>query len=605
MSNWMRYVSFTKSAPEQNLELVQCDDEQLFFKSCRLIKQNERLVYGIGFEYAQRFGLPYQEPASVVKSAMGGNKRPPLLRMSAIKEVDMHLLEDEVLAGCDALKEESEATGLRASFIKAEPKSFENEETSNDKENTLFRCRPCQKVFVDGERLEKHNSSVHADDGPIDGLEKSEVCPRCRKRFELKSSLNEHMKLHESLDARQQDNKMAVRSLTCPFCDIKLSQVGLPEHVRQHCVDGMYTCPHCDKKVKKYRLIRRHIRDYHPDIEHPCDQCDKSFKTVKKLQFHLTKHSSQKEFLCSDCGKMLKRKDKLNEHIRRFHTGEKTGEDFEEIVVPVIKEPKSKGKRLTRKRTKDDSGGEEVVSQEKPDKIEKKRKIMVKSPPNDYERFIYKCHDCRLGFKRRGMLVNHLYKRHPDIPIDSVPELNLPILKEQKCYYCQFCDKVYKSSSKRKAHILKYHPDSIDINEVRSYRNPAFSETVGSIKTEPQACPWCYKQYASKTKLIQHQRIKHPEQMKESGNCWTSQSSVESTSSPNNNHLTVPGQKTQQHKGLQELPTFSSFESEKDFYDVEYIGGGCSQQQQHQQHPSSNSLHPQNSIELHQVKNFN
>lgn len=328
MSNWMRYVSFAKNNTEQNLELVQCDDEQLFFKSCRLIRQNERLVYGIGFEYARRFCLPCQESIPAIK--MTSNKRPPLLRMSAIKEIDMHLLDaDEVLAGCDALQEvEAQDTigGLRAAFIKAEPKSFESEETSNDKENTLFRCRPCQKVFVDGERLEKHNSSVHAEDGPIEGLEKSEVCPRCRKRFELKSSLNEHMKLHESLDARQQDTKLTVRTLTCPFCDIKLSQVGLPEHVRQHCVDGWYTCPHCDKKIKKYRLIRRHIRDYHPDIEHPCDQCEKSFKTVKKLQFHLTKHSSTKEFLCSDCGKMLKRKDKLNEHIRRFHstTGEKT-----------------------------------------------------------------------------------------------------------------------------------------------------------------------------------------------------------------------------------------------------------------------------------------
>ncbi|XP_063700269.1 uncharacterized protein LOC134830650 [Culicoides brevitarsis] len=607
MSNWMRYVSFAKSPSEKNLELVQCDDEQLFFKSCRLIRQNERLVYGIGFEYAQRFGLT-EEISRPVQS-----KRPPLLRMSAIKEVDMHLLDaDDILTGLEDDEDEDETQeDLRTAFIKTEPKSFESEETSNDKENTLFRCRPCQKVFVDGERLEKHNETVHANDPSIEGLEKSEVCPRCRKRFELKSSLNEHMKIHESIDARQNDQKLSVRTLTCPFCDIKLSQVALPEHVRQHCVDGWFSCPHCDKKVKKYRLIRRHIRDYHPDIEHPCDQCEKSFKTMKKLQFHLTKHSTKKEFLCSDCGKMLKRKDKLNEHIRRFHSEDKT--DFDEEIPATIKveeQPKNtsnKGKpRLTRKRTKDDESTEDVANDDSKqvstttDKIEKKRRIMTKSPNNDdYERFIYKCHDCRLGFKRRGMLVNHLYKRHPDIPIDSVPELNLPILKEQKCYYCQFCDKVYKSSSKRKAHILKYHPDSIDVNEVRSYRNPAFSETVGSIKTEPQACPWCYKQYASKTKLIQHQRIKHPEQMKETGNCWTSQSSVESTSSPN--HLTVPGQ-TQRTKGLQELQTYSSFESEKEFYDVDYItaaSSGCSQQQQQQQ--QQQRLCPQNSIELHQV----
>ncbi len=40
------------------------------------------------------------------------------------------------------------------------------------------------------------------------------------------------------------------------------------------------------------------------------------------------------------------------------------------------------------------------------------------------------------------MLVNHLAKRHPDIRPEDVPELNLPILRTQKDYYCQYCDKV-------------------------------------------------------------------------------------------------------------------------------------------------------------------
>ena len=47
-----------------------------------------------------------------------------------------------------------------------------------------------------------------------------------------------------------------------------------------------------------------------------------------------------------------------------------------------------------------------------------------------------------LGFKRRGMLVNHLNKRHPNIKPESVHELSLPILKQQRDYYCQHCDKV-------------------------------------------------------------------------------------------------------------------------------------------------------------------
>lgn len=129
------------------------------------------------------------------------------------------------------------------------------------------------------------------------------------------------------------------------------------------------------------------------------------------------------------------------------------------------------------------------------------------------------------------MLVNHLAKRHPDIQPDSVPELNLPILQTIRDYYCQYCDKVYKSSSKLKGHILKNHPGAALPMSNRTMKqqqqqqntnggpiqeqntNPIFSQTVGSITTRPQNCKWCFKQYASKAKLLQHQRKKHAEQL--------------------------------------------------------------------------------------------
>ena len=96
-----------------------------------------------------------------------------------------------------------------------------------------------------------------------------------------------------------------------------------------------------------------------------------------------------------------------------------------------------------------------------------------------------------------GMLVNHLAKRHPEVPPTAVPELNLPILKTTKDFYCQYCDKVetgaisplmlfdskifpqvYKSSSKRKSHILKNHPGAA---------LPAGAREVSSGQAEPQA----------------------------------------------------------------------------------------------------------------------
>jgi len=82
----------------------------------------------------------------------------------------------------------------------------------------------------------------------------------------------------------------------------------------------------------------------------------------------------------------------------------------------------------------------------------------------------------------------------------------------------QYCSKVYKSSSKRKAHILKNHPGqrlpAAGRATNHSYVAAAtFSATVGSVTSQPHRCPHCHKQYASNAKLLQHQRKKHRDQM--------------------------------------------------------------------------------------------
>lgn len=230
-----------------------------------------------------------------------------------------------------------------------------------------------------------------------------------------------------------------------------------------------------------------------------------------------------REFLCSDCGKQFKRKDKLREHILSIHV--KAAKEQEQQQEHTLQSTKDKA-------TSDDSATEKESSNRQNCKTKPKDPlIQVEIPtcnavsPSDYQRFIYKCHDCQLGFKRRGMLVNHMAKRHPQVSIDSVPELNLPILKAQRYYYCQYCDKVYKSSSKRKAHILKYHP-GMDLPmssrqksgqppEVPGLPNASYSETVGNVTTHPQRCDWCHKQYASKARLLQHQRKLHTEHLRE------------------------------------------------------------------------------------------
>lgn len=116
----------------------------------------------------------------------------------------------------------------------------------------------------------------------------------------------------------------------------------------------------------------------------------------------------------------------------------------------------------------------------KADRIHRTKSLKQKEPSTDFESFMFKCRLCMMGFRRRGMLVitlttyynlfnilldianliclliffkkpaffitllqvNHLSKRHPEMRIEEVPELTLPIIKPNRDYFCQYCDKV-------------------------------------------------------------------------------------------------------------------------------------------------------------------
>lgn len=330
------------------------------------------------------------------------------------------------------------------------------------------KCEMCYKSFATEDRLQRH-MLVHGNEDA-----KPLQCHVCGKRFLNNSALACHVKVHS--DER--------KFYECPICKEDFDHIViLKKHVQVHCIDGLFTCPSCQKVFDEYNQIRKHIRAFHSEKKFPCEHCEKIFPRPDKLKLHMLRHSNHREFLCANCGKQFKRKDKLKEHMKRMHSIER-----EHRIAMRHKRPPSS------------------------------KKFIPKVLPTDYHRFIYKCHACLLGFKRRGMLVNHLAKRHPDIRPHTVPELNLPILKTTRDYYCQYCEKVYKSSSKRKAHILKQHPGAElpmsnrrkgGIPEIPGLPNPTFSQTVGSITTHPHNCEWCHKQYASKAKLLQHQRKKH------------------------------------------------------------------------------------------------
>ncbi|KAM4652729.1 PR domain zinc finger protein 10 isoform 1-T2 [Discoglossus pictus] len=330
-----------------------------------------------------------------------------------------------------------------------------------------FKCLQCGKAFREKDKLDQH-LRFHGRDGnyPL-------TCDICNKGFISGHSLENHMKFH--LDQK---------TYSCIFCPESFDRLDLlKDHVDVHVIDGCFSCPTCKKRFRDFIQVKKHVRSFHSEKVYQCTECDKAFCRPDKLRLHMLRHSDQKDFLCSTCGKQFKRKDKLREHMQRMHNPEREAK--------------------------------------KADRSGRTKSFKPRLASTDYESFMFKCRVCMMGFRRRGMLVNHLSKRHPEMKIEEVPELTLPIIKPNRDYYCQYCEKVYKSASKRKAHILKNHPGAELPPSIRKLRpagpgepDPMLSthtQLTGTIATPPVCCPHCSKQYSSKTKMVQHIRKKHPE----------------------------------------------------------------------------------------------
>lgn len=284
--------------------------------------------------------------------------------------------------------------------------------------------------------------------------------------------------------------------LECPICGQTQERLfWLRQHVKTHLVNGVYSCPFCeDKTFTAYSKIRKHIRSTHGDLCYVCQVCRKAFAAADKLRLHMLKHSDHREFLCSECGKQFKRKDKLKEHMHRKHVSADQNSPSENSISEVCVPQGSQSLTIGDTARRPSSGR-----------------------AADFQKFLYKCRWCRVGFKRRGMLVNHLASRHAGYDPQEVPELQLPLTTTSRYYYCHHCDKVYRSSNKRKRHILKCHP-GVPVPSRSDQTDPtcgdaSYSCVAGCITSEPHCCTWCHRQYASRAKLLQHQRKLHADKL--------------------------------------------------------------------------------------------
>uniref|UniRef100_A0A665VZL8 PR domain zinc finger protein 10 n=1 Tax=Echeneis naucrates TaxID=173247 RepID=A0A665VZL8_ECHNA len=490
--NWMMFVRPAQNHLEQNLVAYQYGSE-IFYTTIKNIQPKQELKVWYAASYAdfvnQKIHDVTEEERKVLREQ---EKNWPCYecnrRFVSSEQLQQHLnMHDDKISRGRGRGRKRFGTGRRPGrppkFIRLDPPV----EVGADKtavSNSLiltnaalqhlfirktfrpFKCTHCGKAFREKDKLDQH-LRVHGRDAF------SFSCHICSKSFMSDSALEDHLLVHT-------EN----RSYSCLLCPESFERLDLlKDHVVVHAVDGCFTCPSCKKKFTDFIQVKKHIRCFHSEKIFQCPDCEKAFCRPDKLRLHMLRHSDRKDFLCSTCGKQFKRKDKLREHMQRMHNPDREAK--------------------------------------KADRHHRSKALKLKVPSNDFESFMFKCRVCMMGFRRRGMLVNHLSKRHPEMRIDDVPELTLPIIKPNRDYFCQYCDKVYKSASKRKAHILKNHPGAELPPSIRKLRPAApgepdpmlstHTQLTGTIATAPVCCPHCAKQYSSKTKMVQHIRKKHPE----------------------------------------------------------------------------------------------
>ncbi|XP_063361136.1 uncharacterized protein LOC134650162 [Cydia amplana] len=115
----------------------------------------------------------------------------------------------------------------------------------------------------------------------------------------------------------------------------------------------------------------------------------------------------------------------------------------------------------------------------------------------------YKCETCNHKFKRRGMLVNHLWRVHKTL------STAVPLEKKVRHYPCVTCPKVYRTAAKRDSHVKIHHPVFM-VN--RLWRVHKTVSTAVPLEKKVRHCPCvtCPKVYRPAAKRDSHVKIHHP-----------------------------------------------------------------------------------------------
>uniref|UniRef100_A0A1Q3F210 Putative c2h2-type zn-finger protein n=1 Tax=Culex tarsalis TaxID=7177 RepID=A0A1Q3F210_CULTA len=185
--------------------------------------------------------------------------------------------------------------------------------------------------------LSKQQSPKKAKKPPANVFQRHE-CEVCRKTFQRKSNLVDHLRLHAN-----------VKLFSCNYCDAAFVQSGnLKSHIRTHTLEKPFSCSSCGKKFSQSSALKTHMRSHTNTRDYICDVCNKGFTNKSDLTKHKITHSDIRYYQCVRCtGRYFAQKVHLKKHLKSHHSDEdaadllKLGTLKEGVRLGELKPPSS------------------------------------------------------------------------------------------------------------------------------------------------------------------------------------------------------------------------------------------------------------------------
>ncbi|XP_018429755.1 PREDICTED: zinc finger protein 2-like [Nanorana parkeri] len=161
-----------------------------------------------------------------------------------------------------------------------------------------YPCSLCDMSFSKPSLLAAHNNT-HREGKPFQ-------CDQCDKNFNDQSLLVAHKRTHTG----EKPHK-------CSHCNKWFpNRNSLVEHEECHLKPKPFKCRHCEKSFNDKALLVTH-EGVHTDTKpFKCTQCSESFFLKTQLMAHQSNHAPDKPFPCHQCERSFNKKETLLAHIR-------------------------------------------------------------------------------------------------------------------------------------------------------------------------------------------------------------------------------------------------------------------------------------------------